>query len=496
MVRRGWLRHSIAGLVAAMLAFGCMGPASAQDDTVARVQDKAQRVQKEAPAWVQAGGDPERLRPLRDRVDQAMKPGHPADAEQALDEILALVESKPDAAAASETAEQRVQRKAREFQERGPLWIQSGGDPQQIDALAKQLDPLLKAHDLDKAEAVLDQMLALVGSAPAAGAAPAAAPRAAEATRSVRLAAIPASAAIVFHRDDRIYVMDEDGGNVTQISFTGGRHLEHVAVSYDRKRIVTNYFADPRRGGASSKMLLLDLAAGTETDLVPDFVMAGNGGVEWDPAGNVYFAGVQTTPVASPRSRGDFVRNAGANDVWRVHFDGTNLQRLTDTPDEGEADVSVSEDGRFVTYMSTHIDPPNDTTAIWMSNADGSGRKLVVQGGKMKESSVHDPEFSPDGTQIVFSKVNPDFHNFKNDPNADTAHDLWVIGTDGTGMRRITQPGPISVIPDWVDSKILFLELTDRGGVYRGVSLVNPDGTGYRRLRDDVNIAKWIPRSG
>jgi hypothetical protein len=49
------------------------------------------------------------------------------------------------------------------------------------------------------------------------------------------------------------------------------------------------------------------------------------------------------------------------------------------------------------------------------------------------------------------------------------------------------------VIPDWVDSKILFLELTDRGGVYRGISIVNADGSGYRRLRDDANIAKWIP---
>ena len=221
--------------------------------------------------------------------------------------------------------------------------------------------------------------------------------------------------------------------------------------------------------------------------------MAGNGGVEWDPSGNIYFAGVQSTPVANPRSRADFIRNAGANDVWRVRWDGSNLQRLTNTPDYGEADVSVSADGRFVTYMATHIDPPNDSTQIWMSNADGSGRRLVYQGGKMREASVHDPEFSPDGKMIVFSKVNPDFHNFRSDPNANTAHDIWVIGTDGSGLRRITKPGPISVIPDWIDSKILFLELTDRGGVYRGISVVNPDGSGYRRLRDDANIAKWIP---
>lgn len=320
--------------------------------------------------------------------------------------------------------------------------------------------------------------------------------RAQATTRPVRLAPIPRSAAIVFHHDDHIYVMDADGGNVTQISFEGGRHLEHVAVSYDRRRIIANYFADPRRGGASSRLLLLDLDAGTETDLLPAFTMAGNGGVEWDPSGNIYFAGVQSLPVANPSSRADFIRNAGANDVWRVHWDGTQLQRLTDTPEDGEADVSVSADGRLVTYMATHIDPPNDSTQIWMSNADGSGRRLVYRGGKMREASVHDPEFSPDGTEIVFSKVNPEYHNFPGDPNANTAHDLWIIGVDGSGLRRITKPGPISIVPDWVDSKILFLELTDRGGVYHGVSEVNPDGSGYRRLRDNANIAKWIPPPG
>jgi Tol biopolymer transport system component len=486
---------SLAALLVALLAAGCTGPAGAQDPVASRVQEKARKVEKAAPAWVKSGGNPEKLRPLSERVGSAMDAGRPEQAEQALDEILAIVETEPSAsdraaAGGGGAAAERVQSKARQFEERGPLWVQSGGDPREIEKLAKRLDPLLKAGKVEEAEVVLDEMLALVGTAGSSSAA--AAPRS-RGTRQTRLVAIPPSAAIVFHRGERIYVMDADGGNVTQISFEGGRHLEHVAVSYDRRRIVANYFADPSRGGASSRLVLFDLEAGTETDLLPDFEMAGNGGVEWDPAGNIYFAGVQSTPVAAPRSRAEFIRNAAANDVWRVRWDGSNLQRLTNTPEHGEADVSVSADGRFITYMATHIDPPNDSTQIWMSASDGSGRRLVYQGGKMRESSVHDPEFSPDGRTIVFSKVNPDFHNFRNDPNANTAHDLWMIGTDGSGLRRVTQPGPISVIPDWVDSKILFLELTDRGGVYRGVSVVNPDGSGYRRLRDDANIAKWIP---
>jgi Tol biopolymer transport system component len=488
-------RRLLSILFAAALGVACSGPAGAQDPTMGRVQEKARRVEKAAPKWVEAGGNPERLRPLSERVDRAMKAGRPAEAEQALDEILVLVEATPsardrEAAAGGNAAAQRVQEKARLFEERGPLWVQSGGDPREIDKLAKRLDPLLKAGNFAEAEGVLDRLLALVGTSAAASAP--AVPRA-RGAQSVRLGEIPPDAAIVFHRKDRIYVVDADGRNETQITFAGGRHLEHVAVDYGRTKVVANYFADPRRGGASSRLVLFDLAAGTETELLPDFEMAGNGGVEWDPDGNLYFAGVQRVPVANPRGRAEFIRNAGANDVWSVRWDGTNLRRLTDTPEHGEADVSVSADGRLVTYMATHIDPPNDSTQIWMSRSDGSGRRLVYQGGKMKESSVHDPEFSPDGTRIVFSKVNPEFHNFRRDPNANTAHDLWVVSASGGEPRRITQPGPISVIPDWVGSKIVFLELTDRSGVYNGLSIVNQDGSGYRRLLGDANIAKWIP---
>jgi len=64
-------------IIAAMLAFGCAGQ-TAQDPVMTWVQQKAKRVETAAPAWVKAGGNPERLRPLSERVDRAMKAGQPA----------------------------------------------------------------------------------------------------------------------------------------------------------------------------------------------------------------------------------------------------------------------------------------------------------------------------------------------------------------------------------------------------------------------------------
>jgi Tol biopolymer transport system component len=396
--------------------------------------------------------------------------------------------------ASKETVAARVQRKAREFEAKMPLWVAGGGDPNQIRALAEPLDLHLKAGRADRAEPILDELLKLVSGAPSAPGA--SGDPVSTAPKVVPLSRIPDSAEIVFHDDQLIYVMDAAGENITQITFDRGRHFEHVAVSHDRRRIVANYFADPARGRQSSKLVLFDLEAGTEQALVPQFRMAGNGGVDWDPDGNIYFAGVERWPFERSLSREQLLANAGANDVYRVRYDGSDLRRLTHTGDRGEADVSVAADGTRIAYVATHIDPPYDSTEIWVNSSDGGSPQLVYEGGKMGVESVHDPELSPDGTEVIFSKVNADYKNFRFVPAANTAHDLYRVRLDGSGLWRITEPGPISVIPDWVNDKVLFLLLSDREATsFRGIAVMYSDGSGARQINSRANIAKWIPEA-
>ncbi len=465
-----------------------------QSDARARVQQKARQVQETFPEWVKAGGNQRRLEPLTKELDGHMNAGRLAEAEKVLDQILAILRNEEGTKPASvaESVVERVQRKAKEFDAKAPLWASSGGDPNKIRPLAERLDVFLKAGQPEKAEPILDQLLEIVSVAPT----PARGSRevASATPKTVRLGRIPDNATIVFHHRELTYVMDSTGGNVTQITFDRGRHLEHVAVSPDRKRVVANYFADPSLGHQTSKLVLFDLEAGTEQALVPQFRMAGNGGVDWDSAGNIYFAGVERLPFERPSGRDQFIANAAANDIYRVKYDGTGLQRLTNTTNRGEADVSVSPDGRLIAYMATFIDPPNDVTEIWVNSTEGNAPRLVYKGGKMGVASVHDPEVSPDGTEVIFSKVNPDFKNFRTDQNANTAHDLYRVRLDGSGLRRVTQPGPISVIPDWVNDRVLFMMLTDRENPpFRGIVVMNSDGTGVRRINSEANIAKWIP---
>ena len=312
----------------------------------------------------------------------------------------------------------------------------------------------------------------------------------------VEINAIPATAKIIFHIDNIIFTMDENGDNITQITYDDDFTLEHVALSYDRTKIVCNYFSDLSIGSQSSKMILYDIVKKTRTHLLPDFAMSGNGGVDWDREGNIYFAGVEELLYSNPSSIPEFKANAGANDIFKMKFDGAGLQNLTNTTEYGEADVSLSPDNQTVSYMATNIeDPENSFTEIWKRDITGTNPLLLFVGGKDRVSSVHDPEMSPDGNFVVFSQVNNSVAPvFPNDPWANTAHDILKLNLNTNELFIVTEPGPISIAPDWAHDKILFLDINDKTvPPHAGLAIINPDGTGYKLIKNGSNIGKWIP---
>lgn len=314
--------------------------------------------------------------------------------------------------------------------------------------------------------------------------------------QTVEINSIPATAKIIFHKDNIIYTMDENGENMTQITYDDSFTLEHVALSYDRTKIVCNYFSDLSIGSQSSKMILFDIIKKTRTHLLPEFIMAGNGGVDWDKNDNIYFAGVAELLFSNPRTIPEFKANAGANDIYKIKYDGTGLKNLTNTTEYGEADVSLSPDNQTIAYMATNItDPENSFTEIWKRDVNGTKPLLLFVGGKDRVSSVHDPEISPDGNYVVFSRVNNLVAPvFPDNPWANTAHDIIKLNLITSDLTIITQPGPISIAPDWANNKILFLDITDKTNPpHAGLATINTDGTGYNLIKNGSNIGKWIP---
>lgn len=97
------------------------------------------------------------------------------------------------------------------------------------------------------------------------------------------------------------------------------------------------------------------------------------------------------------------------------------------------------------------------------------------------------------GVDVAHAQKLPDFRNFPNNPLANTAHDLYVINLDGTGLRRVTRPGPISVLPNWKDNLILYTEINE-AAQYAGISIVSDQGSDQlpERIRSGPRAPNWI----
>lgn len=405
--------------------------------------------------------------------------------------LLLIAPVLQTSAAQSSSDAARIQGKLQQVFAEIDRWVQQGRDPSPIGkVLNDQIDPLLKQGKIYQAETLIDEILLQLTGASST-----------DKRESPGPVMIPSDAALVFHRDGFIFTMNFDGSRMTQITFDTPRHYEHVAVSHDRRFIAANE-QRPNSGeiaGGNSRIWLYDLSDGTETQVVPHFLTAGNGGVAWDRDGFVYFAAKERDPYPRPMKKREYIANAGANEVYRIRYDGTGLERLTDTPGRGESDVGVSEDGRMVSYNSLTNEDDGNFMEIWAMRSNGSDRRMAYRMRVVHRHSAHDPELYAGNSRIVFSLFNNEVEpnwacpGSTCRPEADTAHDLYSVNLDGTDLRLLTAPGPISIIPNVKGNFIAYTELNERDQ-YLGAAvfdLRNP--LAVRRIAAGGQAPKWIP---
>lgn len=385
-------------------------------------------------------------------------------------------------------AQSRAHEQAQKVQAGIGRWISEGRDPAPATTLLVRIDPLIKAGKLAEVEAVLSRALALLDGEQGAVTVPRFAaeeigkPPFISAFKTVRLTRIPASADLVFHLKGYLYSMDREGGRVTQLTFGPKREYEHVTVSYDRRFMVAN--EHPSHDPGSSFVWLYDLQNGREAQLLPQFYFAGDGGIGWDRAGFIYFIG-------------KWRKSDRPVNVYKIKYDGTGLARLTATALETH-DVGVSEDGTMITYLLFAPEPTLNSarTEIWVSGSDGSNPRMVYKSGLVLQASAHDPELSPDNKSVAFSMVNMKVpRNYPSLAWANTAHDIWRINVDGTGLTRVTRPGPISIVPNWTKDVIVYTEISEKDG-YHGAAIAKVSEVEQmpRRIRPGADASKWIPR--
>src|SRR5262249_20889154 len=109
------------------------------------------------------------------------------------------------------------------------------------------------------------------------------------------------------------------------------------------------------------------------------------------------------------------------------------------------------------------------------STARVSGQPVPVTQGS-KEVAYGDA--SPDGTWIAFTtRLKPE--------------DLFVVKTDGTGLRQLTNDVYQDRVPRWSPDGKRIAVFSDRGGKTQ-IWAVNVDGSGLQQLTD-VPAGAWMP---
>ena len=129
--------------------------------------------------------------------------------------------------------------------------------------------------------------------------------------------------------------------------------------------------------------------------------------------------------------------------------------------------------------------PGGRHAAIFVINADGSGRRRVTTYTGFGEDLV----WSPDGNQLAFPRGYPW-----------TAH-IYVVRTDGSGERRLTRDpaneAPKAWSPD--GSKIAFIRWRGQNNSGNDLYVMNADGSSVHRLGptfSGVGSLAWSPEEG
>lgn len=129
-----------------------------------------------------------------------------------------------------------------------------------------------------------------------------------------------------------------------------------------------------------------------------------------------------------------------------------------------------------------------NSSAIYTINPDGSGRTPITTA----PGRYYAPEWSRDGTQIVFSSS-------RDDPNPATCNpcntEIYVMNADGSSPTRLTNDPAADGSPHWSTdgTKIVFDSTRTGGG---DIYSMNADGTGVVRLTTNSLVDEdpvWKP---
>src|SRR5215208_2046362 len=314
--------------------------------------------------------------------------------------------------------------------------------------------------------------------------------------------------------ESELYVMNADGTNETRLTNTPEQYAKILATSPDwspdGKRIAYLKGIDVDTGRTDRDIYVINADGSNQSSLATverSTIAWSRDGTKiafdaWTRSGDTY--GSPGIYLINPDGTGQEYLTGGASFTWapdskKIAFvirsstsdssasasdadsdvyvrrtDGGDLTRLTNTPDTDESTPDWSPDGTKIVFTSASLSGNND---VYVMNADGSGRTNLTN---TTTSEGYYPAWSPNSRKMAFLR----------------GSGIYVMNADGTCETHLTNlnystPGVEEDVLDWSPDgeKIAFKSASSGND---DIYVIDADGSGRANLTNTKRSEDYV----